>query len=131
MANITDGAIKIFGFELSRPKSQKGASAPQQSFIPPDNADGAITIAGTPHYSTYVDMDGTSKNEIELITRYREMAMQPELESAIDDIVGEAIVEDDDGKTIKLVLDNLKDVNGTIKKSILEEFETVLRLLNY
>lgn len=124
-------SIKIFGFELSRPKTEKGLVTNQQSFIPPDNSDGAITIAGSPHYSTYVDLDGTSKNEIELITRYREMAMQPELESAIDDIVNEAIVEDDDGKTINLVLDNLKDVDGKIKKQILEEFQTILRLLNY
>lgn len=122
-------SIKIFGFELSRPKSQKVNT--QQSFIPPDNSDGAITIAGSPHYSTYVDMDGTSKNEIELITRYREMAMQPELESAIDDICNEAIVKDDDGNTIKLVLDRLKDVPDKIKKQILEEFQTILRMLNY
>jgi hypothetical protein len=58
------------------------------------------------------------------------MAMQPEIESAIDDIVNEAICQDDDGKNIQLVLDDLKQPEK-IKKAIKEEFNTVLRLLNY
>jgi hypothetical protein len=70
------------------------------------------------------------KNDVELITRYREMAMQPEIESAIDDIVNEAICQDDDGKIIKIVLDDLQQPEK-IKKAIKTEFNNVLRLLNY
>ena len=73
---------------------------------------------------------GTAKNEVELISRYREMAMQPEIESAIDDIVNEAICQDDDGKTIEIILDNLKQPEK-IKNAIKAEFQTVLRLMNY
>jgi hypothetical protein len=75
-------------------------------------------------------MDGTAKNDVELISRYREMAMQPEIESAIDDIIGEAICQDDDGKIIKIILDSLKQPEK-IKTAIKTEFETVLKLLNY
>jgi hypothetical protein len=75
-------------------------------------------------------LDGTAKNEVELISRYREMAMQAEVESAIDDIVNETIVQDDDGRNIKLVMDALKQPDK-IKKAITEEFNNVLRLLNY
>ena len=70
------------------------------------------------------------RNEIELITRYREMANHPELEMAIDDIVNEAITHDDSGRTVDIVLDKLKQPE-TIKKKIEEEFENVLRMLNF
>jgi len=61
------------------------------------------------------------------------MAMQPELESAIDDVINEAIVQDDDGKSIEIVMDDLKDkvASSNIKKKITEEFDNVLKLLNY
>ena len=70
------------------------------------------------------------RSEVELISRYREMAMQPEIESAIDDIVNEAIVQDDDGKIIQIILDDLKQPDK-IKKAIKEEFNNIVRLLNY
>jgi len=121
--------FSLFGFTISRGKSEE-ASLVQQSFSPPSNDDGALTIQSAAYYGTYVDLDGTAKNEVELISRYREMAMQPEIESAIDDIVNEGIVEDDDGKITQIVLDAL-DQPDKIKKAIKEEFNTVLRLLNY
>jgi len=99
-------------------------------YAPPSQDDGALTITSAAYYGTYVDLDGTAKNEVELISRYREMAMQPEIESAIDDIVNEAIVQDDDGKITQIILDDLK-VNDKIKKAIKEEFNTVLRMLDY
>ena len=122
-------ALSLFGFQISR---QKDAIAQQseKTFAPPSNEDGALTISAAAYYGTYVDLDGTAKNEVELISRYREMAMQPEIESAIDDIVNEAIVQDDDGKSVRVVLDNLKQPNA-IKKAIEEEFKIILRLFNY
>jgi hypothetical protein len=121
--------FSLFGFTISRQEDEK-QQVTQQSFSPPSNDDGALTITSAAYYGTYVDLDGTAKNEVELISRYREMAMQPEIESAIDDIVNEAIVQDDDGKNIEIVLDDLKQPEK-IKKAIKEEFGTVLRLLNY
>ena len=82
--------FSLFGFTISR-KEDENSQAVQQSFTPPVNDDGALTITSAAYYGTYVDLDGSAKNEIELIGRYREMAMQPEIESAIDDIINEAI----------------------------------------
>jgi hypothetical protein len=121
--------FSLFGFTIARNKQEDSAEV-QQSFTPPANEDGALTITSAAYYGTYVDLDGTAKNDVELISRYREMSMQPEIESAIDDIVGEAICQDDDGKIIQIVLDNLKQPEK-IKNAIKAEFETVMRLLNY
>jgi hypothetical protein len=92
--------------------------------------DGAVTITQNAHYGTYVDLEGSVRNEIELVTRYREMANHPELEMAIDDIVNEAITHDVTGRTVNIVTDNLKQPE-TIKKKIHEEFENVLKMLNF
>jgi len=121
--------FSLFGFTIARNKVEDDQTV-QQSFTPPSNDDGALTITSAAYYGTYVDLDGTAKNDVELISRYREMAMQPEIESAIDDIVGEAICQDDDGKIIQIVLDDLKQPDK-IKNAIKTEFETVMKLLNY
>ena len=121
--------FSLFGFTIARNKDEETKSV-EQSFTPPANDDGALTITSAAYYGTYVDLDGTAKNDVELISRYREMAMQPEIESAIDDIIGEAICQDDDGKIIKIILDDLKQPDK-IKNAIRTEFNTVLRLLNY
>jgi len=119
--------FSLFGFTISRGEDQQET---QQSFSPPANDDGALTITSAAYYGTYVDLDGTAKNEVELISRYREMAMQPEIESAIDDIVNEAICQDDDGKILEIILDDLEQPDK-IKKAIKAEFNTVMKMLNY
>ena len=121
--------FSLFGFTIARNKVEDDQTV-QQSFTPPSNDDGALTITSAAYYGTYVDLDGTAKNDVELISRYREMSMQPEIESAIDDIVGEAICQDDDGKILQIVLDDLKQPDK-IKNAIKTEFETVMKLLNY
>ena len=121
--------FSLFGFTISRDKDDEDKKT-QQSFSPPSNEDGALTITSAAYYGTYVDLDGTAKNEVELISRYREMAMQPEIEGAIDDIVNEAICEDKDGNITKIILDDL-DQPVKIKNAIKEEFNTVLRLMNF
>ena len=121
--------FSLFGFTISRDKDIESQQT-QPSFSPPSNDDGALTITSAAYYGTYVDLDGTAKNEVELISRYREMAMQPEIESAIDDIVNEAICQDDNGNSIKIVLDDV-DAPDKIKKAIYSEFDTILRMLNY
>lgn len=122
-------AINLFGFQITRNKTDAEEQS-QKTFTPPSNEDGALTISAAAYYGTYVDLDGTAKNEVELISRYREMAMQPEIEAAVDDIVNEAIVQNDDGKSVRLILDELKQPEK-IKKAIEEEFQVVQKLLNY
>ena len=122
-------ALNLFGFQISRQKTEVQQQS-EKTFAIPANEDGALTISAAAYYGTYVDLDGTAKNEVELISRYREMAMQPEIESAIDDIVNEAIVQTDSGQSIRMIMDDLKQPER-IKKAIEEEFKIILRILNY
>ena len=121
--------VQLFGFEISRKKKQEEQEE-NKTFALPQNDDGAVTIQSGAYYGTYVDLDGVVRNEIELITRYREMSMQPELETAIDEIVNEAIVNDDSDTGVDLDTDELKQPDK-IKKAIREEFDTMLKLLNF
>lgn len=118
----------LFGFKI-RKKSDETKEI--KTFVPPAADDGAVTLSSSAFFGTAaIDVEGVARNEVELITRYREMAMQPELETAIEDIVNEAIVQDKQGKNVKLVLDDLKQPDK-IKKAIIDEFNTIERLLNY
>jgi len=117
---------EIFGFEIKRKESR--AQQPV-SFTQPPTDDGAINIAAAGgSYGQYVDLEGTAKNEAELVTRYRKMALQPEVEVAIDDIVNEAIVNDPQVDVIKINLDRL-DATKRVKDAIRAEFDNVYRLL--
>jgi len=125
--------VKLFGFEIGTPKKLEDAQLEQptkKSFTLPQSDDGAITVAGAGYYGTYVDLDGTFRNETQLITKYRELAIQPEMESAIDEIVNEAIVIEESGQCVEINLDELK-VPAGIKKRIEDEFNFILKLLNF
>ena len=125
-------AIKLFGFTFGQKDIVQVEKPEQASFALPTPAldDGAVTITQNAHYGTYIDLEGSIRNELELITRYREMANHPELEMAIDEIVNEAITQDNDGTCIDIVLDKLQQPER-IKKLIKEEFDTVLRMMNF
>jgi len=125
-------AIKLFGFTLGKKDVVDIQSPDQPSFTLPNEAmdDGAVTVTQNAYYGTYVDLEGSVRNEIELITRYREMSNHPELEMAIDDIVNESITHDESGKSVDIRLDNLQQPDP-IKKKIREEFNNILRMLNF
>jgi len=124
-------AVELFGFRIGNQEEEqekKVVSVP--SFAPPPNLDGALEVAPGGAYGTYVDMEGVAKNEAELVTRYREMSMYPECESAIDDVVNESIITDEQDEPISLNLEKLKQPES-VKKRIKEEFDTVLKLLDF
>ena len=123
-------AIKLFGFTLGNKDVVQVEKPEQPSFTPPNQEDGAVVITQNAHYGTYVDLEGSVRNELELITRYREMANHPECDMAINEIVNESITHDEDGTVVDLVMDNLKQPDS-IKKKIKEEFDTVLKMLNF
>ena len=76
---------ELFGFEIKRKQTPQ---EPQiKSFVPPEEDDGAMSIAAGGAYGQYVDLEGAAKNEAELVSRYRKMAMNPDVEIAVDDIV--------------------------------------------
>ena len=116
----------LFGFEFKRVTPEE----PPVSFAPQSNDDGAVVVAAGGAYGTFVDLDGTARTESELVAKYREISLQPEIEMAIDDIVNEAITHDVTGRTVDLVLDKLKQPEA-VKKKILEEFENILDMLNF
>jgi len=117
--------MRLFGFEIKRPVQEEPVS-----FAPPQEDDGAVMVAAGGVYGTYVDLEGSAKSEAELVTRYRDMANFPEVDQAVDDIVNEAICQDDDGQIIQIVLDKLKQPEK-IKNAIKAEFQNILRLMNY
>jgi hypothetical protein len=125
-------AIKLFGFTLGQKDIVQVEKPDQASFTLPTEAidDGAVTITQNAHYGTYVDLEGSARNEIELITRYREMSNHPECDMAIDEIVNEAISHTENGEVLKIVLDNLKQPES-IKKKIIEEFNNIQKMLNF
>jgi len=124
--------IKLFGFTIGREGVVQNQPPSQPSFSLPTEAldDGAVNITSNAHYGTYVDLEGSVRNELELITRYREMSNHPELEMAIDDIVNEAIARDESGRILDINLDKLKQPEA-IKKKIIDEFNLILKMLNF
>jgi hypothetical protein len=125
-------AIKLFGFTLGQKDIVQKENPEQASFALPSQAldDGAVTITQNAHYGTYVDLEGSVRNELELITRYREMSNHPECDQAITEIVDEAICHDKDGRVVDINLDDLKQPES-IKKKITEEFDNILNMLNF
>ena len=120
---------ELFGFTIARKKIEdQQENLP--SIVSPTQEDGAIEIAPGGAYGTYVDLEGKAKNEGELVTKYRQMALQPECDSAVQDVVNEAIVVTEDSGPVEIVLDKL-DYPENIKKKIHEEFEAVMKLLDF
>ena len=118
---------ELFGFSITRAKKTQD---PKQSFTTPQADDGTQTVAAGGYFGQYLDMEGTARSESELIRRYREVALHPECDMAIEDIVNEAIVANELKDAVKLDLNNVS-YSGEIKKKIDVEFKEVLRLMNF
>jgi len=115
---------QLFGFQINRKEGQKG-----QSPVPP-SADEPIAVAAGGYFGTYVDTDHAARNEYELIRRYRDMALHPEVDSAVDEVVNEFVVSDAHDSPVEINLDNL-EVGGGVKNKIRNEFEHIKKLLNF
>ena len=118
---------QLFGYSLERAKKD---SAKGPSFVRKESDDAATPVAGGGYFGTAIDLDGTYKDENDLIRRYRAMSIHPECDRAIDDVVNEAIAGELDDTPVDVELSNLK-VSAGIKKKIREEFFNVLRLLDF
>ena len=122
--------FKLFGFEITRAKDNKAI----KSIVPPRDDDGAgyvtATSAGS-HYGHYINMEGDdSKDQAQLILKYRGSAYQPEADAAIEDIVNEAITAAENKPSIALNVDNVP-VSASVKKTMFEEFENIFNMLNF
>ena len=94
--------INLFGYNIEKAKSDSDKVV---SFVPPDTEDGASIVQGGGFYGSYLDFDPYVKNDIDLIYKYRDMALHPEVEMAIDDICNDSLVFDDERVAISLNLD--------------------------
>ena len=123
---------EIFGFEIKR-KDEKEEAKKQKSFVAPLEDDGSSYIqASGGHFGQYLDLSGTdgAKSETDLIRRYRDIAQNPECDAAIEDIVNESIVSDSNSAPVEIITDDL-EFPDNIKKTIREEFENVVSLLQF
>ena len=118
---------KLFGFSIEDTESlPPNAVSP----VAPNDEDGVDHYASSGFFGSYVDIEGVYRTEYELIKRYREMALHPEADSAIEDIVNEAIVSDQNDSPVQIELSNLNASDG-IKKKIRQEFKYILDLLDF
>jgi len=118
---------KLFGFKIERDdEKNKGVVSP----VPQTNEDSSDYYVSSGFYGQYVDIDGVFKSEFELIKRYREMALHPEVDSAIEDIINEAIVSDQNDSPVELDLENLP-ASSKLKELIREEFKTIKEVMNF
>ena len=118
---------ELFGFNITRvtPKTD-----PKQQFSQPQAEDGTQTVAAGGFFGSYLDMEGTAKTEQDLIRRYREIALHPECDMAIEDIINEAITSNENKQSVKVVTDQLQ-YSSKIKLTIEQEFSEVLRMLQF
>ena len=118
---------ELFGFRIERPKKAEG-SVP--SFTTPTADDGTLDIAGGGFFGQVLDTDGREKTDLDLIRRYRNIAQQPECDTAVEDIINEGIVANEDDQAVQITLDRLP-YPEKIKRRIRAEFGEVLRLLHF
>ena len=118
---------KLFGFSIENTEPLAPSAV---SPVPPNNEDGVDHYMSSGFFGSYVDIEGVYRTEFELIKRYREMALHPEVDSAIEDIVNEAIVSDTNDTPVDIELSNLNASDG-LKKKIRQEFKYILDLLDF
>jgi len=121
---------ELFGFQITRANQKAKDGGTPQSFTVPTADDGTTTVSAGGYFGSYLDMEGGAKNEEELIRRYREISIYPEVDTAIDDIVNEAIVADERDQSVSLSMDNL-DLSKKIKEKIRNEFDEILKLMQF
>ena len=120
---------ELFGFTIARKKTEDEQEK-LPSIVSPTQEDGSIEIAPGGAYGTYVDLEAKAKNESDLVSKYREMSIQPEADYAIQDIVNEAIVVDENSGPCEIVLDKLQQP-ATIKKKIRQAYAEVFNMLDF
>jgi len=119
---------KLFGFSIEETQKKKSTSI--ISPVPKNNEDGVDNFIASGFYGQYVDIEGAYRSEYDLIRRYREMALHPEADGAIEDVVNEAIVSDLYDSPVEVELSNL-NASESLKKKIREEFRHIKELMDF
>ncbi len=121
--------MKLFGFEIKRPEEESIKALP--SFIPDIKDDGASVISAGGSYGVYVDLDGSVRTESELVSKYRDLSMQAEIEMAIDNIINDSVINEENQKIVELILNDTAPISPQIKELLQQEFQNVLNLLEF
>ena len=119
---------ELFGFKIERIKQP--TSDPRQNIVPPQADDGTQTVPAGGFFASYGGFDAGARNELDLIRRYREIALHPECDMAVEDIVNEAITSNENQQSVSLDLTKTQYSNG-VKEKIREAFREVLLLLQF
>jgi hypothetical protein len=120
---------KLFGFSIDD-SNDKLKSKSIVSPVPPNNDDGVDNFIASGFYGQYLDIEGVYRTEFDLIKRYREMALHPECDNAIEDVVNEAIVSDLYDSPVEIELSNL-NASDKLKEKIREEFKYIKELMDF
>jgi len=118
---------KLFGFSIEdTEKKSKSIASP----VPQTDEDGVDYYIQSGFYGQYVDIEGVYRTEFDLMRRYREMALNPEVDSAIEDIVNEAIVSDLYDSPVEIELSNL-NASPKLKEIIRNEFKSIKEMMDF
>lgn len=138
---LTETARRLFGFEFLRqnndekePPFSPKPSGTKLSPVPPENADGALNIsygAGGGYYGYYLDLDGTIVDDFQLINRYREMQIVPEVDEAIDQIINEMVIQDNGRMPVSINTDNITALDEVTKIRVQAEFDGLLKQMHF
>ena len=118
--------MNIFGFNITREKPPET----EKSFVAPSDEGGVESIRAGGYYGTYLDLEGVANNEAELIKRYRDISMMADVDTAIQDIIDDAIANQSDEDPVTLVTDKLS-VSDSVKEQIQDEFENLTEMLDF
>ena len=118
--------MNIFGFNITREKLPET----EKSFVAPSDDGGVESIRAGGYYGTYLDLEGVANNEAELIKRYRDISMMADVDTAIQDIIDDAIANQSDEDPVTLVTDKLS-VSDSVKEQIQDEFENLTEMLDF
>jgi hypothetical protein len=122
--------MQLFGFEIKRTAAEEQELETLQAIVPQNQEEAVTEIAPGGMYGTYLDLEASAKTEADLVTRYREMMLQPECDQAVEDIINDAIIMENNAYPVEIVLDE-SNLSSRIKKAIREEFNDILRMLDF
>ena len=124
--------MQLFGFEIKRTAAEESQQQALQAIVPSNQEDAVVDVApgSGGFYGSHMDLEASAKSEADLVTKYREMAMQPECDQAVEDIINDAVIMDNNVYPVEMVLDQ-SNLPARVKKMVREEFNSLLYMLDF
>lgn len=134
MANKKEN-IFLKGWSFKKKKNEK--NSPKETYVRDIDKDAPyvfedMAFKNSNSFFNFSNID--TRNALELISIYRKLAKHHVIDSAIEEIISEILGSDEDESTLDLVFnEDFEDVDipNTLETAILNEFRTVLKLLNF